>query len=407
MKLLEAIHIALSQLWANKLRSSLTLLGMLIGVGSVVGIVSIGEGLRRTIVGEFGKLGGDNLIVVSPQQWIIRDGRWVQATHYEPLTLKDIAYIEATSERLTSVLPQLQSTAEMRYGKATYTGQIIGTMPLYTQAFNWSVKEGRFLIQKDVLEQRSVCVLGKITREELFSTLSPLGREVKLNGRRYTVVGVMDEKNVFGQDWGNQVIVPVTTAQKRMLGSKHIDELIVHTHKPTDASLVIPAIEQTLKKHHGKEAAYNISSGKGMLEQVEQTILIMKFVTGGVAAIALLVGGIGIMNIMLVSVTERTREIGIRKALGAKPATLLLQFAVEAVTLSLVGGMLGVGGGVGLGLGISRIIEHYAKFPFPSVVASESIVLALGLSITVGLFFGIYPASRASRMDPVDALRSE
>ncbi len=407
MKLLEAIQIALSQLWANKLRSTLTLLGMLIGVGSVVGIVSIGEGMRRTIVDEFGKLGGGNLIVVAPQQWIIRDGRWVKATHFEPLTLKDIAYVEAASERIASVVPRLPTEGQIRHGKTTSAGLVIGTMPLYTRALDWEVDVGRFLTSVDVEDNRTVCVLGQNLSTDLFPVLSPIGREVKLNGRRYTVVGVMEERRMFGQDWGNQVIVPVTTAQKRMLGSKRIGELIVHTTEPTDVPLVIPAIEKELRRYHGTNATYRIDSGKGILEQVEQTILIMKLVAGGIAGISLLVGGVGIMNIMLVSVTERTREIGIRKALGAKPTTLLLQFTVEAITLSLAGGVLGVGVGIGLGLGISHVIEHYTELPFPSVVAPESIALSLIVSMAVGLFFGIFPAARASRMDPVDALRSE
>ncbi len=178
-----------------------------------------------------------------------------------------------------------------------------------------------YLTPVDVEDNRTVCVLGQNLSTDLFPVLSPIGREVKLNGRRYTVVGVMEERRMFGQDWGNQVIVPVTTAQKRMLGSKRIGELIVHTTEPTDVPLVIPAIEKELRRYHGTNATYRIDSGKGILEQVEQTILIMKLVAGGIAGISLLVSGVGIMNIMIVSVTERTREIGIRKALGAKPTT--------------------------------------------------------------------------------------
>ena len=407
MILLEAVRIALSQLWAHRLRSILTLLGMLIGVGSVVGIVSISEGLRRTVIDEFSKIGGDNLIIIQPQPFVMRDGRWVRASHYEPLTLKDIEYVQAASERFATVLPLLSAGVEVRHQKATYSGQLIATMPSYTRAFNWAVEQGRFLRDKDLEKRRTVCVLGTEITEKLFEESSPLGRQVKLKGRRYTVVGVMEERKMFDQDWGNQILVPVTTAQKRMFGNKNINALIALTRESADVPVVIPAIQRALKKYHGKKAEYRIESGKGILEQVEQTILVMKLVTGGIAGISLLVGGIGIMNIMLVSVTERVREIGIRKALGAKPATLLLQFIVEAVSLSLAGGIMGVGMGIGLGMGISQVIEHFAERPFPSVVAPGSVLLALGLSVTIGLFFGIYPAARASRLDPVEALRSE
>lgn len=408
MILLEPIRIGLSQLWANKLRSLLTLLGMLIGVGSVVGIISISEGLRRTIMDEFGKLGGGNLIVVTSRQWVMKDGRWVRAAHYKPMVLEDVDHVKAASKRFSVVLPILEAPAELRFKKATYAGAITATMPSYTWAFDWDVEEGRFLMEKDLKDRRTVCVLGKEAKKELFGRAPPLGREVKIGGRRYTVVGVMEERKFFDYDWGNQVLVPVTTAQKRMFGSKDIGALIVLTEDPGDVPSGIRAIEKALKARHGRETEYQIDSGKGILEQVDQMTLVMKIVTGGIAGISLLVGGIGIMNIMLVSVVERTREIGIRKSLGAKPRHLLQQFVVEAILLSLTGGVLGIGLGIGFGLAIAQVIEHFAPdSPFASVVSMSSVLLSLGLSVTIGLFFGIYPAARAARMKPVDALRYE
>ena len=408
MILLESILIALTQLWTNKLRSALTLLGMLIGVGSVVGIVSISEGLRRTVIDEFGKLGGANFIYVVPRQWVLKDGRWVRVKHFDPMTLEDLDRVAEISDRIDIVLPILNSGAQVRYQKATYQSELNATIPPFTRAFNWDVEEGRFLLDRDLRERRAVCVLGQEVKKEVFGDLSPLGREVKLNGHRYTVIGVLKERDIFGNNEGNKVMVPVTTAQKRLFGNKYINGLFVYTKQPEDAPGVIPLIEKMLKKVHGKKSEYQIESGKGILEQVDQTIMIMKLVTGGIAGISLLVGGIGIMNIMLVSVTERTREIGIRKALGAKPATLLGQFVIEAIVLSLAGGLLGVGLGVGLGLGIAAVIKHYAEVPYyPSVVSLPSVLLSLGISVAIGLFFGIYPAGRAARLNPVDALGSE
>ena len=408
MILVESIVIALQQLWANKLRSVLTLLGMLIGVGSVVGIVSISEGLRRTIIAEFGKIGGANFIYVVPQQWIQKDGRWVRAKDFEPLTLADIEHIENASPQIEVVLPLLGTGANVRFEKAVYQSQVSATTPEYTRAYNWEVDKGRFLLERDLQSLRRVCVLGQKVKEEVFGDRAALGREVKLNGQRYVVIGVMEEREMFGQSFGNQVMIPVTTAQKRLFGNKNIGGMLVYTRQPEDAPQVIPLIVETLKKEHGRKVEYRVESGKGILDQIEATIMVMKIVTGGIAGISLLVGGIGIMNIMLVSVTERTREIGIRKALGAKPGTLLLQFVIEAIVLSLCGGALGIGLGFGLGMGISAVIEHYAQVPYyPSVVALDSVLLALGISVAIGLFFGIYPAARAARLSPVDALGYE
>jgi putative ABC transport system permease protein len=217
----------------------------------------------------------------------------------------------------------------------------------------------------------------------------------------------MEERELFGQTWGDRVLLPVTTAQRRLFGSKTIGGLFIYTKDPEDAPQVIPEIEAAMHRAHGKDVSYRIESGRGILEEIDKVILIMKLVTGGVAGISLLVGGIGIMNIMLVSVSERTREIGIRKALGAKPTTLMLQFVVEAIGLSVFGGLLGVLLGIGLGIGISETIEHFAEQPFPSVVSYSSVILSLGISVSIGLFFGIYPAARAARLDPVDALSFE
>ena len=407
MMLLESISVAMAQLWANKLRSALTLLGMLIGVGSVVGIVSISEGLRRTVTDEFGKLGGANLIFVMPQAMVLRDGRWVRAKRYVPMTLKDLFLVQGVSDRIASTLPILDRGVEVRYRKASYQGRLSATMPAFIDAFNWEVETGRFLSDRDLKQRQAVCVLGQDVVEETFGEISPLGYEVKLDGVRHTVVGVMEERVILFNNWGNQILVPVTAAQRRLFGSKLINGLFIHTVEPDETAALVPLIEATLKREHGRDAEYRIDSGQGILDEIDHVILIMKLVTGGVAGISLVVGGIGIMNIMLVSVTERTREIGIRKALGAKPGTLMLQFVVEAIVLSVFGGLLGVASGVGLGLGISQVIEHFAETPFPSVVSWPSVALALGISVTIGLFFGIYPAARAARLDPVDALSHE
>jgi putative ABC transport system permease protein len=408
MNLSDLLLIGWTQLRAHALRSLLTLLGMLIGVGAVVGIVSISEGMRRFVIGEFGKIGGDNLIMIRPMMWIERNHRWMPNPHYEPLALDDMEHIGALPNRFAAVLPVLARGMELRHEKATYGAQVEATLPVYTSAFQWEVERGRFLDERDLQAWRSVCVLGTEAAEKLFGADSPLGQEVKMNGQRFTVVGTMEEKKLFEDDWGNRVLVPLSTGQLRLFGRRELNGLIVLTEKPEDVPASVAAIEGALKRFHGPKSEFRIDTGKGFLQQVEQIILVMKLATGGIAAIALLVGGIGIMNIMLVSVTERTREIGIRKALGAKPRHLAFQFVAEAVVLSFTGGILGVLGGIGLGRAISAVIEHYAEVPFfPSVVSLDAVGLSLGVSIAIGLFFGIYPALRAARLDPVEALRYE
>ena len=321
--------------------------------------------------------------------------------------MEDVELVKLASDRIDVILPLLPMSADVRVGKSSYKAQIEGTIPAYAKAYDWKVEQGRFLLDTDISANRRVAVIGQKVVEEVFGSRLAVGREMKIQGQRYDVIGVMAERKIFGQDWGDRVLLPVTTTQKRLLGVKRIAGLFLYTKSPDDAPTVQPLVLQELRQRHGREAEYEIQSGKGILDQVEKTIMVMKMVTGGIAGISLLVGGIGIMNIMLVSVTERTREIGIRKALGARPLTLLAQFIVEAVVLSLFGGALGVGLGVSLGLGISAAIEHFAEFPFPSVVSSSSVVLALAISTAIGLFFGIFPAARAARLDPVEALSFE
>ena len=407
MILLESLRIAFGQVWAHKLRSMLTLLGILIGVGSVVGIVSISEGMRRMVIGEFGKIFGDRILQVRPRQWMLRDGRWVLNHRYRPMAMEDVALVKGVSDRIESVLPMLSTGAQMRYAKATWNGQLEATVPAYAQAYDWRAGEGRFLLPGDVSAARSVCVLGMQAKEALFGRAPAVGREVKLNGERYTVAGVMEERTLFGQEWSSIVFVPATTAMRRLFGTRQISGVVAVAASPEEVPGLGPAIVAALQEKYGGRMQYEVGSPGSFLSEIEQTILIMKLVSGGIAGISLLVGGIGIMNMMLVSVTERTREIGIRKAIGAKPSAVLLQFVIEAVVLSLCGGLLGIAAGFGIGEGISAVIGRYSDIPYPSAVSPASIAIALGISSAVGLFFGIYPAARASKLDPVAALGFE
>jgi putative ABC transport system permease protein len=408
MNIIEPLVVAFNQLRANKMRSFLTILGILIGVGSVMGVTSIGEGLRRQIVSEFERVGGSKLIVVSPpSQMVRRDGRWVRRAWEEHLVVDDIQRISDECSLVETVIPLTAAGAQLKYRKANSQGEFWGVNPDFSDAWDWPVAAGRFISPSDLKKWHKIVVIGHTIKEDLFGDRTAVGREIKINGSRYEVVGVMSEKRMFNQDWGQRVFIPFTTAAKRMTGNDYLDVLFVYAKGARDANEAAEEIRITLRryKEHGDE--FEIETADSQIQEVNKIFGIMKIVVGGIAFVSLLVGGIGIMNIMLVSVTERTREIGIRKAVGARRQTILTQFLIESAFLCFFGGMLGVLFGLGLGMGISGIITSLSGEPFPSVVSFQATVTALIFSAVWGILFGVFPAWKAAKMHPVDALRYE
>ncbi|MFO7769398.1 MAG: ABC transporter permease [bacterium] len=409
MNILEPIMVGLDQLRSNKLRSFLTLLGLLIGVASVTGIVSLAEGLRTRITEELDQMGGASLIMVSnPRAWYRDDdGRWVRTTHDEHLVLDDVDRILAEVEGIRSALPQGGTSGRFTRGKAFTNGSVTGTMMGFQEAMDWHVEEGRFISRTDLDKTRPVIVLGKTLAEDLFGAADPVGREVKLNGERFDVIGVMEEKRVFEQDFGEQAVMPITTLQRRLTGQDRLGAIQVRAALDADPERVVADIRRTLERYHRKGEDFQVESAGAQIEEMNSIILIMKLVGGGIAGISLLVGGIGIMNIMLVSVTERTKEVGIRKAVGAKSGHILVQFLLESMVLAMVGGALGIAGGWLLGSGLAAVISNLSGQAFPAVISPAAAIGAVVFSGMIGVFFGVYPAVRASRLDPVDALRYE
>lgn len=408
MILFEPIIVAFHQLHANKMRSFLTMLGILIGVGSVMGITSIGEGLRRQIVSEFERVGGSKLIIVQPpRQWVRKDGRWVRRAWEEHLLVEDIQRISEECENVSSVIPLNAGNAQLKYQKANASGNFWGVNPEFSEAWGWSVGEGRFISNSDLTKRRKIAVIGAKIKEDLFGTKPAIGKEIKINNTRFEVVGVMEEKRMFYEDWGSRVFIPFTTVAKRMIGTDYLDVLFVYTKATAQASTAAEEIRKVLHryKEHGEE--FEIEMAESQIQEVNRIISIMKIVVGGIAFVSLLVGGIGIMNIMLVSVTERTREIGIRKAVGAKRRDILTQFLIESATLCLFGGILGVLFGLGLGFGLSALITNLAGEPFPSVISIQATITALVFSAVWGIVFGVFPAWKAAKLHPVEALRYE
>ncbi len=406
--MIESVSIAFSQLRAKKMRSVLTLLGIIIGVGSVVGVVSMGEGLRSKVMAEIDKIGGSRLIIVlPPPRFYNEKGRWILRPWVEHLTMEDARLIVEECADVATFVPIAATEEVIKYGRASTQCHLEGVRPDYTEAMDWKVEKGRFVNDADIEEARKVVILGDQIKKDLFGTREAIGNEIRIRDQRYVVVGVMESKRLFGHDWGRNVLIPLTTAQKRILGNKYLDALLVYCTESSKARSLKAQLEKFFKRHHEHGSEFNIVAAETEIEKVDRIINILKMVVGGIAGISLVVGGIGIMNIMLVSVTERTREIGIRKAVGAKRRDILLQFLVEAVVLSLCGGAIGVLVGMGLGTGIAGAIKHFAKEPFPSIVSLNAVAVAIGFSFLTGVFFGVYPARKASLLDPVEALRYE
>jgi putative ABC transport system permease protein len=408
MLLFETIAVALTQLRANKMRSFLTILGILIGIGSVMGVTSIGEGLRRRIVSEFERVGGSSLIVVQPPRRMIRVGnRWVRRPWEEHLLVEDIQRLSEECESVRSVIPLNTGSAQLKYLKASTSGQFWGINAEFSEAFGWSVEQGRFIGYSDLQKWRKTAVIGIKIKEDLFGSKSAVGKEIKINGQRFEVIGVMEEKRMFDDDWGYRVLLPYTTVSKRLTGSDYLDVLFIYTVGTKQAETAAEEIRKVLRryKEHGDE--FIVETAEGQIQEVNNVINIMKLVVGGIAFISLLVGGIGIMNIMLVSVTERTREIGIRKAVGATRRNILTQFLIESAFLCMFGGILGVLFGLILGFGLASLITQLANEPFPSVISIQSMIIAFAFSALWGMIFGVFPATKAAKLHPIEALRYE
>lgn len=409
MNLLEPVRIGISQLRSNKMRSFLTLLGLLIGVASVTGIVALAEGLRAAVTSQLDQLGGSSLIFLRNPERLYRDeeGRWIRRIHDDHLVLEDVDRILDEVEGIRSVIPLMDTYTSFKNGKVSLSARVIGGTLEYSSAMDWKVAEGRYINQTDMNRWRKVVLLGSELAADLFGDQNPVGREVTIGGERFDVVGLMEDKRVFDQNFSRQAIIPITTLQKRITGRERLQVLQIRANLGVETSAVVEQVKKTIKRYHRYGEDFEFETAEEAMEELNTVILVMKLVFGGIAGISLLVGGIGIMNIMLVSVTERTREVGIRKAVGARRSDILMQFLLEAMVLSVVGGVLGLGGGWVLGQGLALLISNLSGDPFSAVVNIQVAGGAIVFSAMIGIFFGVYPARRASRLDPVEALRYE
>ena len=410
MKLAENALVGLTAILTNKLRSFLTMMGIVIGVAAVVGTIAIGEGARTLVMEEIEKVGGRTLFIVQRPSWIRKDGRWIRNPSREFLVREDALAVETHCPSVREVIPEIITGANVEIGRESRGYLMEATVPAFTQGQNWLVDFGRFLSNDDVSAYGKICVIGAKVWEEMFNKINPIGREIKVRNERFTVIGVMEERGTaFGDfDRDREILVPLTTAQQRFRGNDYVDIFWCKARNFEVADRAVLEAKTVLMRRHNDEEFFEIHSVKGILDEISKIVLVLKVMLGGTAAIALMVGGVGIMNIMLVSVTERTREIGLRKAIGAKKRNILLQFLVEAVILCLVGGAIGILAGFGIGTGLAKIISALiGELEWPATISTLSIIMAVGVASLIGIIFGLYPAIKAARLQPVEALRYE
>ena len=405
MNITQSILEALESLNANKMRSGLTILGIVIGVGAVIAMLAIGQGAQSSITGAITSIGTNILFVSS-------GNRTADVRNAKPLTLADAQAIAdpLSAPHVAAVAPVIQGGGTITAGGQSLDVSITGTTPEYFSLQSYSLLEGDFLTQDQELGRASVAVIGPGVADELFDRRDGvIGETVRIEGQPFRIVGLLASKGggMFGSQ-DNSVIVPFSTAQARLIhrsGLRQIDQLLVQAGSAEAVPLASDEIAQILRQRHRTEIGvddFTIFSQADMLSTATTILSVMTIFLGGIAAISLLVGGIGVMNIMLVSVTERTREIGIRKAVGARRSDIIIQFLTEAVVLTVMGGIIG--------LMLGWIVSRAAGLIFPNLPTAVPFWAAVSgvlVSVGVGLFFGIWPAGRAARLDPVEALRYE
>jgi len=402
MLILDLFKMALRSLIANTMRTFLTALGMIIGVASVISMISIGEGARQQTLSTIEKF-GTNIITIKPGR---KKNRHVSSDTVKTLKFSDAKAIEINIPLISGVAAQVYRSAQLKYGSKNTNTTVRGTGEKYLQLSNFTIERGRYFNQEEVRSVRKVAVIGSTVVKNLFGDLNAIGKEIKIDGNNYLVIGSTEQKGALSWfDPDDQIFIPVTTAQKRLFGIHHIQSIDVQARQMEDLEVIKKDIDSLLRIRHGihtdEDSDFHVQNSSQWLNSWGDAAKTFTYLLGGIAGISLLVGGIGIMNIMLVSITERTKEIGIRIAVGAKKSEIMEQFLIESVLISFIGGGLGIL----LGIIISRTVSKIGGWD--TIISTQSIMLAFGFSVGIGIFFGFYPARKAANLNPIDALRYE
>ena len=402
---LQIIRIAYKALRKNKMRTALTMLGIIIGVGAVIAMVSIGQGAKSMVKQQIASL-GDNLIIVFPGS-ASQGGVHFGAGSRPTLTEEDATAIKNQCPAVSRVTPVARSGAQVIAGNQNWATAVEGYNTEFLQIRSWPLSSGTFFTETDVRGATKVCVIGKTIAENLFPDQDPVGQIIRVKRLPFKVLGVLFPKgeNPYGRDQDDIIIAPYTTVMKKLQGEVHINQILGSAVDRTQIDVAIDQITQLLRQRHkitaNQDDDFTVRSQTEIATAAESTSKIMTILLAAIASVSLLVGGIGIMNIMLVSVTERTREIGIRMAVGAKAKHILIQFLIEALTLSTLGGIIGIS----LGFLSSILISKFLHWP--TSISPQAVFLAFFFSLAVGVFFGFYPARKASQLDPIESLRWE
>jgi putative ABC transport system permease protein len=389
----------------NTMRSILTMLGIIIGVGAVIAMVAVGQGAKAQIETQIASI-GSNLLMVFPGS-TTQGGVHAGSGSVTTLTADDAEAIQKELSSVRLAAPSLRNVAQVVSANQNWSTAVTGSIPEYFVVRDWSFESGGSFTQSDYDGATKVAVIGKTVATNLFGSQDPVGQIIRIQNVPFKVVGLLSPKgqSAMGQDQDDTVIIPLSSLQKRIMGVTYVQAIMVSANSPEETITAEGEIQRLLhQRHHippGQDDDFTVRNMTDIAAAAEASSQIMTLLLGSIASVSLIVGGIGIMNIMLVSVTERTREIGIRMAVGARSRDILLQFLVEAVVLSLAGGLLGVI----LGVASSRIISAFVHWP--TIISLSSILLASFFSIAIGVFFGLYPARRAASLDPIEALRYE